>query len=169
MGLAAFPGVGRRFTAGFVGPDLDAVRSLLCDGLDDIGIAPAQPGEEPPDLVFAIVDRADPAEVVVEAVVAAGTAPVVAVLSLADEIDAAQAMAAGARACYALSRSLDELRAAVIEVLAHAQTSALASARVGPDPVVREGSGDDLPPGPDHPVADECRPVRGRRPPSSRT
>ena len=79
----------------------ESLASLLADVLGDLGIA----------LFLDAGDAARPDLVLTHARDCAATAPVVVLLPFADERLVSRALCQGARACFALGRPLDELRA----------------------------------------------------------
>ncbi|RKG69066.1 DNA-binding response regulator [Corallococcus sp. CA054B] len=92
----------------------ESLASLLADVLGDLGIALFLDAGDAarPDLVLAHVERGEAIlPVLTHARDCAAAAPVVVLLPFADERLVSRALCQGARACFALGRPLDELRA----------------------------------------------------------
>ncbi|GMU01749.1 hypothetical protein KH5H1_58690 [Corallococcus caeni] len=92
----------------------ESLASLLADVLGDLGIALFLDAGDAarPDLVLAHVERGEAIlPVLTRARACAAAAPVVVLLPFADERLVSRALCQGARACFALGRPLDELRA----------------------------------------------------------
>jgi hypothetical protein len=152
----------RTFTAAVLGAEEVAVRDLLRDGLDAVGVTTLYAWPARGDVVLAFVDRGDPTEIVSLARGAARGAPVVAILPFLDDDLVRKASLAGAFACCSLARPLDELRAVVIGAIARSGGDATDPARLGPDRASRSATGD--PPAPDASLQSEAPAKKGRRP-----
>jgi hypothetical protein len=152
----------RTFTAAVLGAEDVAVRDLLRDGLDVVGVTTLYAWPARGDVVLAFVDRGDPTEIVSLARGAARGAPVVAILPFLDDDLVRKALLAGAFACCTLARPLDELRAAVIRAIARSDDGATDLARLGPDRASHSATDD--PPASVAALQGEAPAKRGGRP-----
>jgi hypothetical protein len=99
----------------------DPLFALLHDVFGELNVdlhATSLPKREPV-LVLVAVDSSDPRPLVAESRQLAGNAPVIALLPIDDERIAAQAISAGADACFPLGTPLTNLRLAFLRCLLH--------------------------------------------------
>lgn len=104
----------RRPRAMYLGGQDESFLAFMADSLADLNIdfLPHSGSAEPPDVVFALLRGEDMVSVLAEAKRAAGGAPLIGVLPIADERLARRALVEGAHECCSLDGPLQNVRLA---------------------------------------------------------